>query len=101
MSCVHSCTQLILIFTTWLISSFGFLPFIILQNGVEEWRIMFWISAIVFTSATIFFWLFGSAETQPWNDTTHTKVPTDEERQINETTTKDTLAEETEENERL
>ncbi|XP_014485648.1 PREDICTED: sialin-like [Dinoponera quadriceps] len=73
------------------------------RNGIEEWRIMFWISAVVFTSATVLFWLFGSAEIQSWNDSTHTKVPTisDEERRINETTTKDTLAEETEENERL
>lgn len=79
------------------------LPFVKLQNGVEEWRIMFWISAVVFTSATVLFWLFGSGEIQPWNDSTHTKVPTisDEERRINETTTKDMVAEETEENERL
>lgn len=64
---------------------------------------MFWISAVVFISATILFWLFGSAEIQPWNDSTHTKVSTipDEERRINETTTKDMVAEETEENERL
>lgn len=65
---------------------------------------MFWISAIVFISATVLFWLFGSGETQPWNDSTHTKVPTiaDEERQINEIMTKDTANDtETEENERL
>lgn len=65
---------------------------------------MFWISAVVFTSATVLFWLFGSAEIQPWNDTTHTKVPTiaEEEKRINETTTKDTAIDtETEENERL
>lgn len=65
---------------------------------------MFWISAIVFMSATVLFWLFGSAEIQPWNDTTHTKVSTDvvdEERHINETT-KDAAGDtEAEENERL
>lgn len=64
---------------------------------------MFWISAIVFTSATVLFWLFGSAEIQSWNDSTHTKVPTitEEEKQINETI-KDTMIDtETEENERL
>jgi len=64
---------------------------------------MFWISAVVFTSATILFWLFGSGEIQPWNDTTHTKVSTvdDEEKQINETMTKNITDTETEENERL
>lgn len=64
---------------------------------------MFWISAIVFTSATILFWLFGSAEIQPWNDSTHTKVPTvgDEEKHINETTKDTTSDAEAEENERL
>lgn len=62
---------------------------------------MFWISAVVFISATVFFWLFGSAEIQPWNDSTHTEVPTiaEEEKQI---TIKDTAIDtETEENERL
>lgn len=69
---------------------------------MEEWRIMFWISAVVFISATILFWLFGSAEIQPWNDSSHIKVPTsDEEKQINETTTKEAAETETEENERL
>lgn len=69
---------------------------------MEEWRIMFWISAIVFISATILFWLFGSAEIQSWNDSTHTKVPTvsEEEKQINETM-KDGVDTEAEENERL
>lgn len=28
---------------------------------------MFWLSAVVFSSATILFWLFGSAEIQSWN----------------------------------
>ncbi|XP_043464166.1 sialin isoform X2 [Leptopilina heterotoma] len=49
------------------------LPFIIglltdNHNGIEEWRIVFWISAVVFLSATVIFWLFGSAEIQPWNN---------------------------------
>lgn len=63
---------------------------------------MFWISAVVFASATILFWLFGSAEIQPWNDSSHTKVPADEEAKINqeEPKTKETT-EEAEENERL
>lgn len=70
---------------------------------MEEWRIMFWISAVVFISATVLFWLFGSAETQPWNDSSHIKVPTvsEEEKQINETTTKEAIDTENEENERL
>lgn len=64
---------------------------------------MFWISAIVFISATVLFWLFGSAEIQPWNDTTHTKVPTvaEEEKQINEMIKDTAIDTETEENERL
>lgn len=61
---------------------------------------MFWISAVVFISATILFWLFGSAEIQPWNDSSHVKVPTDEEARMNEAETKNTT-EEAEENERL
>lgn len=63
---------------------------------------MFWISAVVFISATVLFWIFGSAEIQPWNDSTHTKIPTvsEEEKRINETT-KDGIDTETEENERL
>lgn len=55
------------------------------RNGVEEWRIMFWISTAVFTSATVLFWFFGSADTQPWNDLNQQKVSTisDEETQMN------------------
>ncbi|KAG7212844.1 hypothetical protein KM043_002201 [Ampulex compressa] len=73
------------------------------QNGVEQWRIMFWLSAAVFTSATVLFWLFGSAEIQPWNNVNDNKVPTlaEEERQMTETTTKELQSEEDEENERL
>ncbi|XP_024888501.1 vesicular glutamate transporter 2-like [Temnothorax curvispinosus] len=74
------------------------------KNGVEEWRVMFWISAVVFISATVLFWLFGSAEIQPWNDSSQVKVPTlsEEEMQINETTKKDDADNtEAEENERL
>ncbi|CAL7944173.1 unnamed protein product [Xylocopa violacea] len=46
------------------------------RNGVEEWRVMFWISTAVFTSATVLFWFFGSAETQSWNDLSQHKVST-------------------------
>lgn len=62
---------------------------------------MFWISAVVFISATILFWLFGSAETQPWNDTTQPTVPIDEEKQLNDVTTEKAADTEAEENERL
>ncbi|KAI4477208.1 hypothetical protein M0802_014770 [Mischocyttarus mexicanus] len=54
------------------------------RNGIEEWRVMFWISSGVFVSATILFWIFGSAKIQPWNDLNQSK-PTelsDEEKQM-------------------
>lgn len=75
------------------------------RNGIEEWRVMFWLSAGVFTSATILFWLFGSAQIQPWNDSNHA-VPTDineEEKQMTTIESKETKELETEndENERL
>lgn len=73
------------------------------RNGIEEWRVMFWISAAVFTSATVLFWLFGSAEIQPWNDLSHSKVQTlsEEEKQMTEVPTKELQTEDEEENERL
>lgn len=60
---------------------------------------MFWISSAVFTSATILFWLFGSAEIQPWNDLSQQKVPTisDEETRMTEIPTKEARMEEEEE----
>ncbi|XP_035724577.1 sialin-like [Vespa mandarinia] len=74
------------------------------RNGVEEWRIMFWLSAGVFFSATILFWIFGSTQIQPWNDLSHSK-PTEtleEEKQMTvmEVPMKE-LQTENEENERL
>ncbi|XP_076628231.1 sialin isoform X1 [Colletes latitarsis] len=73
------------------------------RNGVEEWRIMFWISAAVFTSATILFWLFGSADIQPWNNLNEKKEVelADEGKQMTEVSTKDSQSEEEGENERL
>ncbi|XP_031833179.1 sialin [Nomia melanderi] len=73
------------------------------RNGVEEWRIMFWISAAVFTSATVFFWLFGSADIQPWNDVTEPKVTnlSEEEKQMTEIPIKELQTEDESENERL
>lgn len=73
------------------------------RNGIEEWRIMFWISAAVFTSATVFFWFFGSAEIQPWNDLNQQNAPeiTDEEKQMTGVPTRELETEEEGENERL
>ncbi|XP_053989030.1 sialin-like [Hylaeus volcanicus] len=73
------------------------------RNGIEEWRIMFWISAAVFISATVLFWLFGSAEIQPWNDLNQQKVSQvlEEEEQMTEIPAKELQVEEEEENERL
>lgn len=47
---------------------------------------MFWISAGIFISATVLFWLFGSAETQPWNDLSRyepTSLPVEEKQMSN------------------
>ncbi|XP_015589348.1 sialin [Cephus cinctus] len=75
------------------------------RNGIEEWRVMFWISAAVFTSATILFWIFGSANIQPWNDYSKANPgiqDPDEEKQMTAINTKESeTAEENEENERL
>ncbi|CAK9829816.1 SLC17A5 [Anthophora retusa] len=73
------------------------------RNGIEEWRAMFWISAAVFTSATILFWLFGSAEIQPWNDSSKYAESTmaDEEKELAELPIKVSPTEENEESERL
>ncbi|XP_012276616.1 sialin-like [Orussus abietinus] len=67
------------------------------RNGIEEWRVIFWISAAVFSSAAVIFWLLGSAEIQPWNDLAKT-ASDEEEKQMN--AVKDSETEE-QENERL
>ncbi|XP_043801699.1 sialin-like [Apis laboriosa] len=56
------------------------------RNGVEEWRIMFWISTAVFTSATILFWFFGSAEIQSWNNLNQQKISTLSEEETTQMT---------------
>lgn len=78
------------------------------QNGIEEWRWMFIISAIVFFSATILFWIFGSSTIQKWNDCSADKGDVnstgtdDDKQQFNNLTTKLPVQSETEdENERL
>lgn len=72
------------------------------RNGIEEWRVMFWLSAGVFISATILFWLFGSAQIQPWNDLSQTKPEeiAEEEKQMTALEAKE-LQTDNEENERL
>lgn len=64
---------------------------------------MFWISAIIFFSSTVLFWIFGSAETQAWNSYQPDPIPeiADEEKRINETASKEIATEDEEENERL
>lgn len=66
---------------------------------------MFWLSSGVFTSATVLFWLFGSAEIQPWNnqgsDTKSANIIPEEERQINVPTKDVQSSGEEEENEKL
>ncbi|XP_044592172.1 vesicular glutamate transporter 1 [Cotesia glomerata] len=75
------------------------------HNGVEEWRWMFWISAIVFFSATVLFWILGSASIQPWNDYNKNIVTAnigEEGNKINEVNGKEAAVQsEDEENERL
>ena len=64
---------------------------------------MFWLSSGIFTSATILFWLFGSAETQPWNDLNRYNAANlaAEEKQMTELPVKELQTEDEEENERL
>ncbi|OXU24875.1 hypothetical protein TSAR_011919 [Trichomalopsis sarcophagae] len=74
------------------------------HNGMEEWRVMFWISAAVFVSATVLFWIFGSAEIQPWNDLNQPAKSaniSEEEKQMNAPTKEVQSSGEEEENERL
>lgn len=52
---------------------------------MEEWRTVFWLSAGVFVSAIILFWIFGSAQIQTWNDLSHHNKPIEileEEKQM-------------------
>lgn len=65
---------------------------------------MFWISAAVFISATGLYWMFGSAEIQPWNDLSKHEptAVSDEEKQMTEIPAKELQTEEEdEENVRL
>ena len=65
---------------------------------------MFWISSMVFVSATLLFWLLGSAEIQPWNNLNapvKSANISEEEKQINVPTKEVQSSGEEEENEKL
>lgn len=66
---------------------------------------MFWLSSGVFTSATVLFWLFGSAEIQPWNDKASdnksANMLSEEEKQMNVPAKDVQSSGEEEENEKL
>ena len=75
---------------------------ITLQNGIDEWRVVFWLSAVVFISATVLFWIFGSADIQPWNDLNQSKSEAIVEEEMKMTDIKGKeLQSEDEENEQL
>lgn len=38
------------------------------QNTITEWSKVFWVGACMYITPSIIFMLFGSAETQPWNE---------------------------------
>lgn len=42
--------------------------YIALQNGLQEWHTIFWIGASVYIASGIIFIVFGTGETQPWNN---------------------------------
>ena len=42
---------------------------VLLQNDVSQWRIVFYIVSSVYLSFNLFFVVFGKAEIQPWNGT--------------------------------
>lgn len=36
------------------------------QNSISQWRLVFWVSAIVQCGGAIIYILFASAKVQPW-----------------------------------
>lgn len=42
------------------------------QSTNKEWNAVFWIGGIAYIVPVIYFWIFGSAEVQPWNKITTT-----------------------------
>ncbi|XP_034945295.1 sialin-like [Chelonus insularis] len=74
------------------------------HNGVEEWRWMFLLSAFIFFSTTILYWIFGSADIQPWNNSDkidQVKNIENEEKTTVKLTEKNVTSSDDEENERL
>ncbi len=45
-----------------------------IQNTIREWRIVFFVIAIILTISGLFFLIFGSATAQAWGDYAETKV---------------------------
>lgn len=41
-----------------------------IQSYLTEWRIVFWITFVLFVVTTILYDMFASGDTQPWNDPT-------------------------------
>lgn len=39
-----------------------------IQSYLTEWRIVFWITFVLFVVTTILYDMFASGDTQPWND---------------------------------
>lgn len=44
---------------------------VLLQQTIEEWHTVFFISIAIVMSCGLIFNFFGSAEVQPWNDPEH------------------------------
>lgn len=42
------------------------------QSLITEWRVVFWITFVIFAVTTVIYILFASGEVQPWNDTSNT-----------------------------
>lgn len=42
--------------------------FSFIQSYLTEWRIVFWITFVLFVVTTILYDMFASGDTQPWND---------------------------------
>lgn len=40
----------------------------IFQSGLHEWHIIFYIGSSVYIASAIIFCIFGTGETQPWNN---------------------------------
>lgn len=46
----------------------SFLNVLIFQNGLHEWHIIFYIGSSVYVASAIIFCIFGTGDTQPWNN---------------------------------